>query len=83
MKGVFELRSPTPKICVSWSVGTLLEHLKNMEPNENLSLKELTLKTTILLALTSSARDHELAALHLDYVSQKENGWEFVIPINI
>ena len=83
MKGVFELRPPTPKICVTWSVGTLLEHLKNMEPNENLSLKELTLKTTILLPLTSSARAHELAALHLDYVSQKENGWEFVIPKHV
>jgi integrase len=83
MKGVFELRPPTPKICVTWSVGTLLEYLKNMAPNENLSLKELTLKTTILLALTSSARAHELAALHLDYVSQKENGWEFVIPKHV
>ena len=43
----------------------------------------MTLKTTILLALTSSARAHELAALHLDYVSQKENGWEFVIPKHV
>jgi hypothetical protein len=83
MKGVFELRPPTPKICVTWSVGTLLEYLKNMAPNENLSLKEFTLKTTILLALTSSARAHELAALHLDYVSPKENGWEFVIPKHV
>ncbi|CAB4011956.1 RNA-directed DNA polymerase from transposon BS, partial [Paramuricea clavata] len=29
------------------------------------------------------ARAHELAALHLDYVSQKENGWEFVIPKHV
>jgi hypothetical protein len=54
-----------------------------MASNENLSLKELTLKTTILLVLMSSARAHKLTALHLDYVSQKENGWEFVIPKHV
>ena len=69
MKGIFELRPPLPKICSTWSVGTLLEHIKNLPSNESLSLKELTFKTTILLALTSSARAHELAALNLDYIS--------------
>jgi integrase len=54
-----------------------------MPPVESLALKDLTLKTTILLALTSSARAHELAALHLDYVAIKEHSWEFVIPQHV
>ena len=54
-----------------------------MESNAKLSLKDLTLKTTILLALTSSARAHELAALHLDFISKKKHSWEFTIPQHV
>ena len=70
-------------LCSTWSVVTLLHHLKEMKTNENLSLKELTLETTIFLVLTSSATAHEITALHLDHVSKKENGWEFVIPQHV
>ena len=73
MKGIFELRPPTPKVCSTWSVKTLLQYLNSLESNAKLSLKDLTLKTTILLALTSSARAHKLAALHLDFISIRKN----------
>ena len=83
MKGIFELRPPTPKVCSTWSVKTLLQYLNSLESNAKLSLKDLTLKTTILLALTSSTRAHELAALHLDFISKKEHSWEFTIPQHV
>ena len=83
MKDIFELRPPTPKVCSTWSVKTLLQYLNSLESNAKLSLKDLTLKTTILLALTSLARAHELAALHLDFISKKEHSWEFTIPQHV
>ena len=67
----------------TWSVKTLLQYLNSLESNAKLSLKDLTLKTTILLALTSSARAHELAALHLDFISKEEHSWEFTIPKHV
>ena len=36
-----------------------------------------------MLALTSSAKAHELAALHLDFISKKEPSWEFTIPQHV
>ena len=65
MKGIFELRIPEPKSCSTWSVEKVLRHFNSLEPLASLSLKDLGLKLTILLALTSAARAHELAALGL------------------
>jgi len=42
-----------------------------------LHLKMLSLKLAALLALTSSARVHELIKLDLDVVSIKCDSWEF------
>ena len=82
-ESIFELHSPTPKVFSTWSVKTLLQYLQSLESNAKLPLKDLTLKTTIFLALTSSSRVHELAALHLDFISKKEHSWEFTIPQHV
>mgnify|MGYP002804671116 CR=1 FL=1 len=83
MKGIFELSPPTSKVCLTWSVETLLQYLKSLESNAKPSLKYLTLKTTILLALTSSAWANEHAGLHVDFRSKKEHSWEFTIPQHV
>ena len=71
MKGIFELRTPEPRLCSS------------LELLASLSLKDLCLKLTILLALTSAAPAHELAALDLTCIVRKEDSWEFTIPIHV
>lgn len=83
MKGVFRTKPPRPKYCSSWSVSTVLDFLRTQEPLENISLKMLTLKVTALLALTTAARAHELAALDLDSSLRKEEAWEFTIPEHV
>jgi hypothetical protein len=50
-----------------------------MEPLEELSLKDLTLKSVCLLALISAARAHELVALDCHYLSKKADSLEFII----
>ena len=83
MKGIFELRPPQPKLCSIWPVSKVLSHVAGLEPLEGLSLKDLTLKLTILLALTSAARAHELAALNLTSALIKQDACEFTIPIHV
>ena len=69
MKGIFELRTPEPRLCSS------------LELLASLSLKDLCLKLTILLALTSAAPAHELAALDLTCIVRKEDSYTFMLRI--
>ena len=83
MKGIFQLRPATPRVCTTWQVGPVLRYLSSLEPLEELSLKVLSLKLTTLLALTSAARAHEIASLHLDHLSKKVDSCEFIIPTHV
>ena len=71
MKGVFQLKPAVPKTCSTWSVGPVLQYLSSLEPLEKLSIKDLTLKLTMLVALASAARVHEIAALDCGSVIKK------------
>ena len=77
MKGVFRMKPPTPRLSSTWEVKRLLEFLATLDPPAGLTLKMLSLKLKALLALTSSARAHELIKLDLDFVSIKSDSWEF------
>ncbi len=66
MKGVYEVRPALPKHQEIWDVSTVLEFLQTLHPVEGLTLKNLTLKLTMLLALTSAQRCQTLQALSLD-----------------
>ena len=72
MKGVYEMRSVLPKYQEIWDVSIVLEFLQTMHPVEGLTLKNLTLKLTMLLALTSAQRCQALQALSLDNMRLNE-----------
>ena len=59
---------PPPVVLPTWSLQPILECLKKppLEPIHQLSLKQLTLKTVFLLAVTSARRVSELQALSLE-----------------
>ena len=65
LKGVFNKRPPRPKYNSVWDVNQVLAWLKLIGPSESLSLQDLTIKTTMLLALTRPCRGANLAALDL------------------
>lgn len=77
MKGVFRLKPPSPRLSSTWDIKCLLEFLATLDPPGGLTLQRLSLKLAALLALTSSARAHELVKLDLDFVSIKNDSWEF------
>ncbi len=60
LKGVFHDRPPLPRYTSTWNVERVLTYLKKVGTNQELSLKQLTWKTTMLLALTRPSRSHTL-----------------------
>ena len=78
LKGAFNDRPPLPKYSATWDVQVVLDYLKSLGDNSELSLKHLTWKTVMLLALTRPSRSTDLSKLNLKSRSFKANGVEFV-----
>ena len=53
LKGTFTTRPALPKYKEVWDVNTVLERLKTLHPAESVSLKLLTLKLVMLMAILS------------------------------
>lgn len=66
MKGVFKLRPALPKYNSTWDVTPVLDYLNDLDTS---SLKFLTMKCVMLLALTTGQRVQTLAALNLDFMT--------------
>ena len=56
MKGIYELRPSLPRYTATWDLSTVLNYFRKGVSVSALSLKELTLKLTILLTLLSGQR---------------------------
>ena len=65
LKGVFNKRPPRPKYNSMWDVNQVLAWFESIRPSESLCLRDLTFKTTMLLALPRPCRGTDLAALDL------------------
>jgi hypothetical protein len=63
LNGVLNLRPALPRYQRTWSVDVVLIYLRSLPRNEDLSLKLLTQKLAILLALTAPQRSSELKLL--------------------
>ena len=65
MKGVFNLRPPMPRYKQIWDVGIILRYLRKLSPARSLSLKALTLKVCMLIALVSAQRVQTIQILNI------------------
>ena len=75
----YKSRPSFPRYVVTWDVGIVLRFLAKWHPPTALTLKQLTLKTVALVALTSSDRAQTLHALKVDRVAATPQGLEFVV----
>ena len=57
---ISKTRPSFPRYTVTWDVGQVLRFLVTWHPPDTLSLKQLTLKTIVIIALTSSVRAQAL-----------------------
>ena len=70
LKGAYNLRPPQPKYSALWDVERVLSFLRQLGVNAQLSLKELTMKLTMLLALVLAHRSSDLVRLSVVGISE-------------
>ena len=73
LKGAFERKPPSRKYYAIWDVCQVLKFLKTMSPNSSLSLMELSLKLSMLLAIVSIKRKQTLSQVSYDHRSYERN----------
>ena len=74
LRGTYNSRPPQPRYAHTWDVDIVLEHIKELGENKNLSLKTLSCKLVVLMALTSANGVSELHALDLRFRYYKSDG---------
>ena len=77
LKGVFNLRPPTPRYSNTWDVQVVLDYLGRLGNTESLSLKLLSFKTVFLLAITRPSRSADLSQLDVTRVTFGNSGVSF------
>ena len=77
MKGVFNCRTPTPKYSETWDVNIVLAFIGNWYPLDTLSLKFVTYKLTMLLALTTAQRCQTLVSLDIRTMTKTQEQFVF------
>ena len=81
MKGVFELRPAFPKYAVTWDVDLVLRYLELLFPLDKLTLKELSYKVIMLIALSSDQRCQTLHSLTLPSITLSSDKCVFVLDV--
>lgn len=79
-EGIQGLRPNKPRYNYTWDPTTVLEYLKNLYPNDTLSLEKLTCKLVTLLALITAHRMQTFSLINLENIHKRETG--FLIFIN-
>ena len=74
LKGAFNLRPPQPRYSQTWNVAQLLAHVRGWGDNEKLSLRQITKKVAILLALVLAHRASDLVRLSLRGSKHTQDG---------
>jgi hypothetical protein len=75
LKGIFELKPALPRYPEIWDVQIVLDHLQSYKPGEELSLKELTLKLTMLLCLLTAQRCQTIQLIDVNDIQEIVDGY--------
>ena len=81
LQGIFNSRPPMPKNVTLWDVEIALKHAESNFPLEELSLKQISERTAMLLALANADRVSDLHSLDLKFRSYRYGGVSFIIPV--
>ena len=73
----FNANPPQPRYVVTWDVDKVLDYIHMLGDNSTLSNKCLTLKLSMLLALSSAGRCSDLRALDVRCMSIKDSSIVF------
>ncbi|KAK3108935.1 hypothetical protein FSP39_019143 [Pinctada imbricata] len=79
MTGIFNSRPPIPRYTETWDVDQVLKYILTLPENKDLSLKQLTHKVTMLMALTSACRSSEICKLDMNYMNVERDEVTFTL----
>ena len=79
MKGISNERPPRPRYNVTWDVSKVTSYLSSLGDNKTLSLKQLTKKLVMLLALISPERSSVLTDLDTRFLQKQPDGFTFIL----
>ena len=82
LKGAFERKPPPSRPFEIWDAQTVLNFLKTFSPNSSLSLKDLTLKLTTLLALITIQRKQTLVRLKISAPCMSKSASRFIFTLD-
>jgi len=68
-KGFFNERPSRPRYADTWDVDVVLKCLEDLGQNDSMELKWLSIKVTMLMALTSAARASEIHLISLEHIT--------------
>ena len=77
LKGVFNKRPPLPRYTHTWDVSKVTSYISSLDDNASLSLKVLSLKLVMLLAVTRPSRSSDLSSLDLSCLKSLPDGIQF------
>lgn len=83
MKGVYRLRMPFAKYCLTWDPAVVLNFLSELYPNENLDLQSLSRKIVTLIALITAHRVQTLSLIRLTNIKRLDDKIMIHISDNI
>ena len=79
LKSFEKIRPTVLRYVVTWDVKIVLDFLRSWYPHKNLTMKQLTLKTCMLIALSSSDRAQTIQQIRCDQCVRTAKGIEFPI----
>ena len=79
MQGVFNERPSVPKYSKLWNIDEVLSYLESMADYADLSFKQLTLKTAMLMTLANVDRTSDLHLLDVRYMQSQPDKVKFTV----
>ena len=79
LKGVYEQRPALQRYKAIWNVGEVLNYLTTLKQVPQLSLKDLTLKLTMLLCLLTAQRCQTVQLLDLKFIQELEGKYHITV----
>jgi len=79
LKGVFNLRPVKSMNTTVWDVSVVLQYLRKLSPVYMLSLKDLSFKLVMLIALTNATRSQTIHLLKVDDMHKLKDQYVFEI----
>ena len=79
-KGLSVIKPQKPKYDSIWDPEPVINYLEKLQPNEEISLENLTKKSVTLLALSTAQRLQTLAIISIDNISISEEKLQIEVP---